>query len=227
MYMYILIHPPQLFLYCLTCRWEDIAEVPSEEMKEEEGGLPPEEEPDIFELEGMRVPSLLPCSLWQTLLLAVVEVAWPGCMCIKPARLCVFLLFCSSSQHCTLTCPLAGMSELDLANHDGSSGEDGSPRPAARGGWEGGHALMQPAFAPGVVEGEAAEKPRVDETADKLDSMMELTFGHLASRHAAGQMPGAWSTLLNAFERCVLLTHRSKFTQVNGRLYSGIAAAPI
>ncbi len=39
------------------------------------------------------------------------------------------------------------MSELDLANHDGSSGgEDaGSPRPATRGGWEGGHALSQPA----------------------------------------------------------------------------------
>ena len=36
------------------CRWEDIAEVQTEETREEEGGLPPEEEPDIFELEGER-----------------------------------------------------------------------------------------------------------------------------------------------------------------------------
>lgn len=145
-------------------RWEDIAEVKEEaEAKEEEGGLPPQEEPDIFELEGM--------------------------------------------------------SELDLANHDGSSGEDGgSPRPATRGGWEGGHALQHPA---GGAEGgaaaageEAAGKHPVDETADKLDSMMELTFGHLERRAAAGQLPGtAWDTLLSSFERCVLLTHRSKFTQ--------------
>ena len=37
----------------LVCRWEDIAETAAaEEAKEEEGGLPAEEEPDIFELEG-------------------------------------------------------------------------------------------------------------------------------------------------------------------------------
>ena len=35
-------------------RWEDIADVQTEETREEEGGLPPEEEPDIFELEGER-----------------------------------------------------------------------------------------------------------------------------------------------------------------------------
>lgn len=117
------------------------------------------------------------------------------------------------------------MSELDLANHDGSSGEEGgSPRPATRGGWEGGHALSQPsggaaaAGAAGVVGGGAAAeeggKPPVDETADKLDSLMELTFGHLQRRAEAGQGGAAWDTLLAAFERCVLLTHRSKFTQV-------------
>lgn len=164
------------------------------------------------------------------------------------------------------------MSELDLANHDGSSGgEDGaSPRPATRGGWEGGHALKQQgahttglllpsprlrwlllllllpglaslaalvhaaaaavlhpsadsyrppvacpaAPATAAVPGEEAGKPRVDETADKLDSMMELTFQHLERRMAAGQGNSAWDTLLGAFERCVLLTHRSKFTQV-------------
>lgn len=111
------------------------------------------------------------------------------------------------------------MSELDLANHDGSSGEEaGSPRPATRGGWEGGHAISQPGAAapgaPGGAAGEEAGKPGVDETADKLDSMMELTFGHLQRRAEAGQGGAAWDTLLAAFERCVLLTHRSKFTQV-------------
>ena len=56
----------------------------------------------------------------------------------------------------------------------------------------------------------------MDETADKLDSMMELTFGHLERRAAAGHGAPAWDTLLAAFERSVLLTHRSKFTQVRG-----------
>ena len=70
------------------------------------------------------------------------------------------------------------------------------------------------AAAPAAAGEEAVEKPPVDETADKLDSMMELTFAHLQRRHEAGQLGAAWDTLLAAFERCVLLTHRSKFTQV-------------
>lgn len=43
---------------------------------------------------------------------------------------------------------------------------------------------------------------------------MELTFQHLERRGAAGQLGAAWDSLLAAFERSVLLTHRSKFTQV-------------
>lgn len=52
------LHPPTHPLpACLAtlpaCRWEDIAEAQAaEERREEEGGLPPEDEPDIFELEG-------------------------------------------------------------------------------------------------------------------------------------------------------------------------------
>ena len=175
--------------------------------------------------------------------------------------------------------PCAGMSELDLANGGSGSGSgDDSPRPATRGGWEGGHALTQqgehatttwlvaectdrqhsvqcscywlhcrsnrqsaaghawpipillaaqppahlclPLFAlrhaaPAAgAPGADAARPAVDETADKLDSMMELTFQHLERRGAAGQLGAAWDTLLGAFERSVLLTHRSKFTQV-------------
>ncbi|PRW34096.1 RNA polymerase I-specific transcription initiation factor RRN3-like [Chlorella sorokiniana] len=108
---------------------------------------------------------------------------------------------------------LEGMSELDLANGGSGSGSgDDSPRPATRGGWEGGHALTQQAPAAGAPGTDAA-RPAVDETADKLDSMMELTFQHLERRGAAGQLGTAWDTLLGAFERSVLLTHRSKFTQ--------------
>lgn len=164
------------------------------------------------------------------------------------------------------------MSELDLANGGSGSGSgDDSPRPATRGGWEGGHALTQqgetraghwhcqaqqaagaagyvcllwlpaapsgwciskplsspaptrrllptpsrPRTAPAAgVLADAAGRPAVDETADKLDSMMELTFAHLERRAAGGQLGAAWDTLLAAFERSVLLTHRSKFTQV-------------
>jgi hypothetical protein len=52
---------------------------------------------------------------------------------------------------------------------------------------------------------------------------MELTFQHLQRRQAAGQLGAAWDTLLGAFARCVLLTHRSKFTQVG---YPGVDGWP-
>ena len=42
---------------------------------------------------------------------------------------------------------------------------------------------------------------------------MVLTFEHLEHRCEQGQLAGAWSTLLHAFERGILDTHRSKFTQ--------------
>ena len=49
--------------------------------------------------------------------------------------------------------------------------------------------------------------------ADTLDSLMELTFQHLAQRCAAGQLRPAWTALLGALDRALLATHRSKFTQ--------------
>ena len=42
---------------------------------------------------------------------------------------------------------------------------------------------------------------------------MELTFEHLVWRCHAGQLQRSWLTLLNAFERALLHTYRSKFTQ--------------
>lgn len=129
-------------------RWEDIVEsVAPEEAKEEVGGrVPGEEEPDIFELEGM--------SELEMELAAAGEATLPG------------------------------------------------------GGWEGGgpEATVQ-------EDGPGAPPPAVDETADKLDSLMELTMEHLTRRVAAGQLAEAWDTLGTAFERSVLHTHRSKFTQ--------------
>ncbi len=56
--------------------------------------------------------------------------------------------------------------------------------------------------------------------------MMELTFAHLQRRAEAGQGGAAWDTLLGAFERCVLLTHRSKFTQVGPAGSGGRGARP-
>ncbi|GLC47104.1 hypothetical protein PLESTF_001444200 [Pleodorina starrii] len=90
-----------------------------------------------------------------------------------------------------------------LAMRQGAAGD-------GRGGWEGavtgGHGAVgqqpqQPARAP------------VDEMANKMDSMMELAFEHLEKRIAAGHLRQAWETLLSAFERTILNTHRSKFTQ--------------
>ena len=139
-------------------KWEDIVDIPSEEAREEEGGVNPgEEEPDIFELEGM--------------------------------------------------------SELDLATQQVEGIRD-------RGGWEGGFGASPYSIGkyksvdtpPGAVT-EAPASSAHDETADKLDSLMELVFAHLARRVAAGQLPATWSTTLQAFERFVLHAHRSKFAQ--------------
>jgi RNA polymerase I-specific transcription initiation factor RRN3 len=145
-------------------RWEDIVDVVTEEAKEEEGGtVPGEEEPDIFDLEGM--------------------------------------------------------SELELMT-GGVVEEDGSSAMAG-GGWEGGHTRIASTAQSGggtTTTAPAAAAPEnaviaVDETADKLDSMMEMTMEHLERRVVAGQLPATWDTTLGAFERTILHTHRSKFVQ--------------
>jgi RNA polymerase I-specific transcription initiation factor RRN3 len=72
------------------------------------------------------------------------------------------------------------------------------------------------AAAAGGQPGSSSSKPArapVDVTADKLDSMMELVFGHLQRRVAAGQLAGAWETMLSVFEGRLLHAHRCKFTQ--------------
>ncbi|EFJ48520.1 hypothetical protein VOLCADRAFT_120872 [Volvox carteri f. nagariensis] len=79
-----------------------------------------------------------------------------------------------------------------------------------RGGWEG-----AVAGAHGQQEEQPATptRPPVDEMANKMDSMMELAFEHLQKRIAAGELRQLWDTLLSCFERTILNTHRSKFTQ--------------
>lgn len=155
-------------------KWEDIVDVWTEEAKEEEGGAPPgEEEPDIFELEGM--------------------------------------------------------SELELVTGHGHNADaEGDNGAMPGGGWEGGVARRGPANGRGgggsgvsgnnnnnIGNGEGAPVVpiAVDETADKLDSMMEMTLEHLSHRIELGQLPAAWSTAMSAFERTILQTHRSKFVQ--------------
>lgn len=53
----------------------------------------------------------------------------------------------------------------------------------------------------------------MDVTADKLDSMMELTFKHLQRRVADGHLGNVWQTMLRVFESRLLHAHRCKFTQ--------------
>ncbi|GFR40492.1 hypothetical protein Agub_g1060 [Astrephomene gubernaculifera] len=78
-----------------------------------------------------------------------------------------------------------------------------------RGGWEGAAGGRQHP----QQQQQASTCSPVDEMANKMDSMMELAFEHLGKRIAAGELRRLWDTLLSAFERTVLNTHRSKFTQ--------------
>lgn len=54
---------------------------------------------------------------------------------------------------------------------------------------------------------------QVDETAEKLDSMMLLVFQHLRSRTRSGEVQRTRQALLDAFFATILNTHKSKFTQ--------------
>ncbi|KAG2436969.1 hypothetical protein HXX76_006484 [Chlamydomonas incerta] len=86
------------------------------------------------------------------------------------------------------------------------------PTPDSRGGWEGALPGTQ-GQAQQQQQSQPSTRPPVDEMANKLDSMMELAFEHLGKRIAAGELRQLWDTLLSAFERSILNTHRSKFTQ--------------
>lgn len=84
------------------------------------------------------------------------------------------------------------------------SGQDGPPDPSGGGG-------PQPSSNPSV-------RPPIDEMANKLDSLMELLFDYLTARmsHEGGPLKGlspTWACLLSSFERSILPTQRSKFTQ--------------
>lgn len=113
---------------------------------------------------------------------------------------------------------IEGTSELEII----TGGEEDGGSAMVGGGWEGGHTRIastaQSGGAAGVGAAAAAAAPEdvviaVDETADKLDSMMEMTMEHLERRVVSGQLPATWDTTLGAFERTILHTHRSKFVQ--------------
>jgi RNA polymerase I-specific transcription initiation factor RRN3 len=73
--------------------------------------------------------------------------------------------------------------------------------------------LQQQLAAAANGSSSGGKRPPVDETADKLDSLMEMTFTHLQWRVEAGQLGAVWQTMLTAFERTLLHAHRCKFTQ--------------
>lgn len=77
-----------------------------------------------------------------------------------------------------------------------------APAEGARGGAA---ALVSP---PGTVVSST-----VDETADKLDSLMELTFGFLEEEFKEGAGERAFGLLLPTFMQVILPAHRSKFAQ--------------
>lgn len=78
----------------------------------------------------------------------------------------------------------------------------------SRGGWEGAAATQDV-----TPVASTSDRSLIDETADALDSLMEQTFEHLVWRCQQGQLQRAWAVMMSTFERTLLLTYRSKFTQ--------------
>ena len=87
----------------------------------------------------------------------------------------------------------------------------------------------------------------VDETADKLDGMMDIVFAYLGrcvlksstlrgsanaaplnmrSRLAAGEVEYIVQVLLRAFQASLLQTYKSKFTQVRGASCTTVSGRP-
>lgn len=63
------------------------------------------------------------------------------------------------------------------------------------------------------TEASVSGRQPTTESAEKLDALMGLVFEHLGRRCKAGQLQAAWNTVLHTFQRTILHTHRSKFTQ--------------
>ena len=94
------------------------------------------------------------------------------------------------------------MTDADMAAQHVAQGQHA----AHGGGWEGVTYKQGP-------EAEAA-RLAIETLASKMDSMMEQALLHFESRSTRGdQLLQLWSVLLGIFERSLLLTHRSKFTQ--------------
>ena len=106
----------------------------------------------------------------------------------------------------------------------GSEGEEGraGPAPAPPSAGAAVAAAAQAAaggsLSPAVLaklasSGPAPVSSTVDETADKLDSLMELTFGFLEDEFKGGLGERAFGLLLPTFMQVILPAHRSKFAQ--------------
>ena len=105
---------------------------------------------------------------------------------------------------------LEGRTGQDLQEQTIQTLDEAAADPSiSRGGWEGAAATQDV-----VPVASTSDRSPIDETADTLDSLMELTFDHLLWRcNDAAQLQRTWAVMLAAFDRTLLHTYRSKFTQ--------------
>jgi len=165
-------------------KWEDIVEVMTDDVREEEKGESPRgfEEPDIFDLEGM--------SEGEACMGGVVEHrameergGWEG-------------------YHAeSISPPIGQKAASGSASHAGGvGGISTAPQQQQQ---QNGHAI-------GAQEQSQRDS---HEMAEKMDSLMELLLAHFKRRIMRGEVQNVWKSLLDAFDSIVLQTHRSKFTQ--------------
>lgn len=65
-----------------------------------------------------------------------------------------------------------------------------------------------------VARGRGGSVPTLDEMADKMDALMDLTFRHIQRRcQMPRQLSALYGALLHAFQSTILDTYKSKFTQ--------------
>ncbi|CAI5474700.1 unnamed protein product [Closterium sp. Yama58-4] len=65
----------------------------------------------------------------------------------------------------------------------------------------------------GSSGGPAGAAAAVDEMAEKMDALMDLTFQHIRARSHAHHLPQVYEALLRSFDSTILDTYKSKFTQ--------------
>lgn len=106
------------------------------------------------------------------------------------------------------------MFHMDLSDSEDDEDAEGAGTSAPLAHGPGSEAAVHYGLVARGGPGRGAGVPTLDEMADKMDALMDLTFGHIQRRfQIPHQLPALYGALLHSFQSTILDTYKSKFTQ--------------